>query len=129
MGRAVDDTADIVMTVVVYTPGRFLRTEVFDLPLMMTDPVATSKADIEMVETDMSGGEYDAAKVLGAWVHGPGVIHTKDGMSKREDMEDLKLWGPTRVITDMLKELGGPRLAYRCPPSPRRCPRAWSTAP
>ncbi|MCA0872463.1 TRAP transporter substrate-binding protein [Seohaeicola saemankumensis] len=118
MDQAIDGTADIVMTVVGYTPGRFPRTEVFELPFMMTDPVATSQAYMEMVETDMSGGEYDAVKVLGAWVHGPGVIHTKDGVSKLEDMEGLKLRGPTRVITDMLKELGATPVGMPLPAIP-----------
>jgi TRAP-type C4-dicarboxylate transport system substrate-binding protein len=106
MDQAIDGVADIIMTVVGYTPGRFPKTEVFELPFMMTNPVATSKAFQSMVDTDLQDGEYKDVKVLGAWVHGPGVIHTANGVTRPEDLEGLKMRGPTRVINDMLKELG-----------------------
>lgn len=118
MDQAIDGSSDIVMTVVGYTPGRFPKTEAFELPFMMTDPVATSKAFMDMVETDLQEGEYKDVKVLGAWVHGPGVIHTNTGVSKLEDMEGKKLRGPTRVITDMLKELGATPVGMPLPTIP-----------
>ena len=76
LDQARDGVVDLAMTVVGYTPGRYPRTEVFELPFMMKDPVGTSRAFWEMVETDFQGSEYQDVKVLGAWVHGPGVIHT-----------------------------------------------------
>lgn len=118
MDQAIDGTADIIMTVVGYTPGRFPKTEVFELPFMMTDPIATSKAFQELVETDLQDGEYKNVKVLGAWVHGPGVIHTNDPVTTLEDMEGKKLRGPTRVITDMLKELGSTPVGMPLPAIP-----------
>jgi TRAP-type transport system periplasmic protein len=118
MDQAIDGVADIVMTVVGYTPGRFPRTEVFELPFMMTDPVATSKAFHELVETELQAGEYKDVKVLGAWVHGPGVIHTATGVETLEDMQGLKMRGPTRVINDMLKELGATPIGMPLPAIP-----------
>ncbi|WP_373050318.1 TRAP transporter substrate-binding protein [Thalassovita aquimarina] len=118
MDQAIDGVADIVMTVVGYTPGRFPRTEVFELPFMMTDPVATSMAFQDMVKTDLQNSEYGSVKVLGAWVHGPGVIHTKNGVSKLEDLEGLKLRGPTRVISDLLGELGATPVGMPLPTIP-----------
>jgi TRAP-type C4-dicarboxylate transport system substrate-binding protein len=118
MDQAIDGVADIVMTVVGYTPGRFPKTEVFELPFMMTSPVATSKAFQEMVETDLQDGEYKDVKVLGAWVHGPGVIHANRPVNKVEDMSGLKLRGPTRVINDMLKELGATPVGMPLPAIP-----------
>ena len=79
MDQARDGVVDLSMTVVGYTPGRFPRTEVFELPFMMTNPVSTAAAYWEMVETDWQATEYKDVKVLGAWVHGPGVLHSKDG--------------------------------------------------
>ncbi|MDX1781187.1 MAG: TRAP transporter substrate-binding protein [Thalassovita sp.] len=118
MDQAIDGVADIVMTVVGYTPGRFPRTEVFELPFMMTDPVATSKAFQDMVETDLQNSEYSSVKVLGAWVHGPGLIHTKNGVTKLEDLEGNKLRGPTRVINDLLGELGATPVGMPLPAIP-----------
>jgi len=106
MDQAKDGVADITMTLTGYTPGRFPRSEVFELPFMMTNPVATSKAFWAMVSEDWQNNEYKDTQVLGAWVHGPGVIHTKDPVKKLEDMKGKKLRGPSRVINDLLKEMG-----------------------
>ena len=118
MDQAIDGSADIIMTVVGYTPGRFPKTEVFELPFMMTDPIATSKAFMEMVETDLQAGEYGDVKVLGAWVHGPGVVHTRNPVASLDDIEGLKMRGPTRVITDMLNELGATPVGMPLPAIP-----------
>ncbi len=118
MDQARDGVVDIAMTVVGYTPGRFPRTEVFELPFMMTNPVATAAAYWEMVETDWQSNEYSDVKVLGAWVHGPGVIHTADGVSSLEDMDGLTMRGPTRIINDLLSELGAEPVGMPLPAIP-----------
>lgn len=118
MDQAIDGVTDIAMTVVGYTPGRFPSTEVFELPFMMTDPVATSLAFQQMIDDEWQGTEYADVKVLGAWVHGPGVLHTSKPVTKLEDMEGLKLRGPTRVINDMLKELGAQPVGMPLPAIP-----------
>ncbi|WP_417686507.1 TRAP transporter substrate-binding protein [Roseibium sp.] len=116
--QARDGVVDIIMTVTGYTPGRFIKTEVFELPFMMKGSVATSKAFWEYVESDLQNEEYKDVKMLGAWVHGPGVIHTADGVSKLEDMQGKKLRGPTRVINDLLKELGAVPVGMPLPSIP-----------
>lgn len=118
MDQARDGVVDMVMTVVGYTPGRFPRTEVFELPFMMTSPVASSLAFWEMVETDFQSNEYADVKVLGAWMHGPGVIHSSEPIEKLEDMKGRTVRGPTRVINDMLKELGGTPVGMPLPAIP-----------
>lgn len=118
MDQARDGVVDLSMTVVGYTPGRFPRTEVFELPFMMTNPVATAAAFWEMVETDFQSNEYADVKVLGAWVHGPGLIHTQDGVTSLEDMEGLTLRGPTRIINDLLGELGAEPVGMPLPAIP-----------
>jgi len=123
MDQAIDGIADIVMTVVGYTPGRFPRSEVFELPFMMTDPVATSLALQQMVEEDFQASEYGDVVVLGAWVHGPGVIHSRNGVTRLEDMEGLKLRGPTRIIIDMLGELGAEPVGMPLPAIPEALTR------
>ncbi len=118
LDQARDGVVDLAMTVVGYTPGRYPRTEVFELPFMMKDPVGTSRAFWEMVETDFQESEYQDVKVLGAWVHGPGVIHTKVPVTKLEDMKGKTLRGPTRVINDMLSELGATPVGMPLPAIP-----------
>ncbi len=118
MDQARDGVVDLSMTVVGYTPGRFPRTEVFELPFMMTSPVATSLAFWQMVEEDFQSNEYADFKVLGAWVHGPGVIHSTDPIEKLEDMKGKTVRGPTRVINDMLSELGATPVGMPLPAIP-----------
>jgi TRAP-type C4-dicarboxylate transport system substrate-binding protein len=118
LDQARDGVVDLAMTVVGYTPGRYPRTEVFELPFIMKDPIGTSRAFWEMVESDFQQSEYQDVKVLGAWVHGPGVIHTKDPMTKLEDMQGKTLRGPTRVINEMLSELGATPVGMPLPAIP-----------
>ncbi len=103
--QAREGVADIIMTVVGYTPGRFPKSEVFELPFMMRGSVATSKAYWELVENELQNEEFKEVKMLGAWVHGPGLIHSKDPITKLEDLEGMKVRGPTRVINNMLSKL------------------------
>ncbi|MAC76971.1 MAG: C4-dicarboxylate ABC transporter [Rhodobacteraceae bacterium] len=118
MDQARDGVVDIVMTLVGYTPGRFPRTEVFELPFMMTSPIATSQAFWEMVDTDWQDSEYKDVKILGAWVHGPGVIHSREGVESLEDMKGLKLRGPTRMTNELLGELGATPVGMPLPAIP-----------
>ncbi|WP_439156152.1 TRAP transporter substrate-binding protein [Yoonia sp.] len=118
LDQARDGVVDMTMTLVGYTPGRFPRSEVFELPFMMTDPVATSLAFWEMMETDFQNNEFSDVKVLGAWVHGPGVIHTETPMTKLEDMAGRTMRGPTRVINDLLSELGATPVGMPLPAIP-----------
>ena len=73
--QAIEGVADIVWTVVGYTPGRYPMTEVFELPFMMTNARAVSHAYWEMFEERMKDTEFKDVKILGTWVHGPGLIH------------------------------------------------------
>lgn len=116
--QARDGVTDLSMTLTGYTPGRFSRTEVFELPFIMSNPVATSLAFQQMMEEDFQASEYADVKILGAWVHGPGVIHSADPIVKLEDMQGKTLRGPTRVINDLLAELGAEPVGMPVPGIP-----------
>lgn len=104
--QAVDGAVDIALTLPGYTAGRFNRTEVYELPFLMNDTVAGSKAFWDMVEADLQDGEYDEAQILSAWVHSRGHLHSETPIRKLEDLAGLEMRGPTRVVTDLLGELG-----------------------
>lgn len=118
MDQARDGIVDIACTLPGYTPGRFPVTEVIELPFMMTSPVATAKAYWEMVETGLQDSEYRDVKVLGAWCHGPGLIHSTRGVSRLEDLRNMTVRGPTRVINDLLSELGAEPVGLPLPAIP-----------
>ena len=74
--QVIDGAIDITWNVVGYTPGRFPSTEVFELPFMVNDARAASAAFWKMMEADIADREFSDVKMLGSWVHGPGVIHS-----------------------------------------------------
>lgn len=106
MDQAIDGVADIVWTVVGYTPGRFPSTEVFELPFMMTDARATSRAYWEMFDKHWKDTEFKDVHILGTWVHGPGMIHTKDPVNSPADMQGMKIRGGSRSVNALLTKLG-----------------------
>ncbi len=117
--QARDGVVDIVWTLPGYTPGRFPRSEVFELPFTMTSAEATSRAFWELFDSDMKDTDFAGLKILGAWVHGPGVIHAKGtGIAKLEDMQGKKLRGPTRVINALLSEMGAEPIGMPVPAIP-----------
>lgn len=106
LDRAIDGVDDIVWTVVGYTPGRFPSTEVFELPFMVEDARAASCAYWTMFDEGMKDGEFKDAKILGTWVHGPGMFHTMDPVETPADLQGMKIRGGSRLVNDLLTAAG-----------------------
>lgn len=118
MDQAIDGVADIVWTVVGYTPGRFPSTEVFELPFMMTDARAASRAYWEMYETHMKDSEFRDVKVLATWVHGPGLLHTSEPVRTPDDLQGMKIRGGSRSVNALLTKLGATPVGMPVPAVP-----------
>ena len=116
--QAKDGVVDIVWTLPGNTAGRFPRIEVFELPFMMNNAEATSKAYWEYVQT-VAPDEFKDVQVLALHVHGPGMFHTKDKLIKTaDDLRGMKVRGPTRQITKMLGYLGATPVGMPLPQIP-----------
>ncbi len=116
--QAIDGVADIVWTVSGYSPGRFSHAEVFELPFMMTDAEATSSAYWDMAQKYMVDGEFKDFHLLGAWVHGPGLIHSSNPIMTPDDLNGVKLRAPTRVTNMMFSGMGATAVGMPVPAVP-----------
>jgi TRAP-type transport system periplasmic protein len=113
-----DGVVDVVWTLPGNTAGRFPRIEVFELPFIMSNAEATSKAYWEYVQT-AAPDEFKDTQVLALQVHGPGVIHTVDKPVKSiADMRGLKLRAPTRQVTKLMGVLGATPVGMPLPQIP-----------
>ncbi|MEP1389201.1 MAG: TRAP transporter substrate-binding protein [Yoonia sp.] len=117
MDQAIDGVADIVWTVVGYTPGRFPTTEVFELPFMVEDASAASCAYWTMYEAHMQE-EFADVHVLGTWVHGPGMFHTADPVEVPADLEGMKIRGGSRLVNQLLERGGATPVGMPVPAVP-----------
>ncbi|MBE7939935.1 MULTISPECIES: TRAP transporter substrate-binding protein [Ramlibacter] len=116
--QARDGVVDVIWTLPGNTAGRFPRVEVFELPFMMTNAEATSKAYWEYVQT-MAPDEFKETQVLALQVHGPGVIHTAEKPVKSiNDLRGLKMRAPTRQVTKLLGSLGATPVGMPLPQIP-----------
>ena len=104
--QARDGVVDIVWTLPGNTAGRFPRIEVFELPFIMNNAEATSKAYWEYFQTQCPD-EFKETHVIALQVHGPGMFHSANKLiTKAADLKGMKVRGPTRQVTNMLKAVG-----------------------
>ena len=116
--QARDGVVDIVWTVLGYTPGRFPKTEAFELPFLGADAESTSRAFHEFVAANAMD-EFAGVKPIALHVHGPGLLHVKgEGVATLDDMSGLKLRGPTRIVTKLLDSLGATAIGMPVPAVP-----------
>lgn len=116
--QAIDGVADIVWTVVGYTPGRFPRTEVFELPFFIEDARAASYAFHKLFEAHMADTDFADVEVLGTWVHGPGVIHTDAPVTEPGDLQGMRIRGGSRLVNDLLTRVGAESIGMPVPAIP-----------
>ena len=104
--QARDGVVDIVWTLPGNTAGRFPRVEAFELPFMMNNAEATSKAYWEYVQTQ-APDEFKDTHVIALHVHGPGMFHSATKPIRSVgDLRGMKVRGPTRQVTKMLGAVG-----------------------
>lgn len=116
--QVIDGVADITWTVAGYTPGRFPRTEVFELPFTMTDAEVVSRAYWKLAEETMMDADFKDIHTLAVHVHGPGLIHSTDPVESLDDLNGVKLRAPTRVTNMMFASLGATPVGMPVPAVP-----------
>ena len=116
--QARDGVVDLIWTVLGYTPGRFPKSEAFELPFMVTTAEATSRAFHEYVLANAMD-EFKDVHPIALHTHGPGLLHVKgEGVHKLEDMAGLKIRTPNRVASGMLTAFGATPIGMPVPAVP-----------
>ncbi len=116
--QAIDGVADVIWTVVGYTPGRFPRAEVLELPFMVSDARAASYAYWKLFDAHLKDTEFKDVHVLGTWVHGPGLFHTADPVETPADLQGMKIRGASRMVNMLLEALGAEPVGMPVPSVP-----------
>lgn len=116
--QVIDGVIDMTWNVVGYTPGRFPSTEVFELPFMVDDAGTASAAFWTMLDSGIADSEFGDVKVLGGWVHGPGVIHSDRTVATPSDMNGMKIRGASRQVNALLAVLGATAVGMPVPAVP-----------
>lgn len=101
-----DGVADIVWTLPGYQAGRFLATEVFELPFMVSNAEKASKAMWDYAAKN-AREEYKGVKPLIFHVIPGTHLHTTSKQIKTlADFKGLKLRAPNRMATKLVSALG-----------------------
>jgi TRAP-type C4-dicarboxylate transport system substrate-binding protein len=104
--QARDGVAEITWTVLGYTPGRFVKSEVVELPFMTgLSSEASSQAFWEYVQSH-AADEFKDVKLLAVHTHGPGLFHTKAPVTGLDSLKGMKIRGGSRIVNNMLTKLG-----------------------
>jgi TRAP-type C4-dicarboxylate transport system substrate-binding protein len=102
-----------------YQPGRFPEAEALELPFMTPKSgEEASRAAWEYTQ-DYLMDDFSDVHLIAAHMHGPGIIHKKgDAVAAVSDMAGLKLRGPSRPATLLLKKLGAEPVGMPVPAFP-----------
>jgi TRAP-type transport system periplasmic protein len=100
--------ADVSFTVHGYTPGRFVFTQMAELPFLgnQSEPVAVAFNKIASKYPEFVQ-EQAGVKVLSFFTHGPGIVfNTKRPIAKVDDLSGLKFRVGGGMVNDISKSLG-----------------------
>jgi len=103
--QAASGIVDMSLGLPRYTEGAFPRTSAFELPFMMKSAETTSRSLYTLVEEDLQFNEFQSAKILATWVHGPSVLHTNKPINSVEDLKGLKI-STNFQVGKLLERLG-----------------------
>lgn len=100
--------ADVSFTVHGYTPGRFVYTQMAELPFLgnHAEPISIAYTKVSFAHPQFAA-EHEGVKVIAIFTHGPGaVMNTKKPVTKVEDFQGLKWRTGGGMVSDVAKSLG-----------------------
>lgn len=117
-GQVRDGTADIVWTLLGYTPGVFPRSEVFELPLVHAGS-ATDTTIALNASLDLLGEDFSDVHVLFLHSHDGNLIHSATtAVRTLEDAKGMKLRTPSRTGAWVIDAIGAEPVGMPVPTLP-----------
>ncbi|WP_212523782.1 TRAP transporter substrate-binding protein [Actibacterium sp. MT2.3-13A] len=102
-----------------YQPGRFPEAEALELPFMVTKSAEEASKAAWVYTQKHLMDDFQDVYLIAAHMHGRGLVHKKGpAIAKVEDFEGLKLRGPSRPATLLLKKLGATPVGMAVPAFP-----------
>ena len=100
--------ADLSYTVQGYTPGRFVTTQMAEVPFLGNSSESTSVAFQRMYgKYPAIAAEHAGVKVIAVFTHGPGIVfNTKRPIAKVDDLGGLKFRVGGGMVNEITKALG-----------------------
>lgn len=96
--RARTGIADVTWSFHGYNPGRFVVTQIVELPGLDASAYEATIAYNRIHEKYLAkAGEHDGTKVLSVFSHGPGIIHTKERITSMDQFNGMKVRTPGGV--------------------------------
>jgi TRAP-type transport system periplasmic protein len=100
-----DGITDIGWTLPGYSPGRFPRIEVFELPFVMSSIEVMNRAMLEFLANHPE--EFADVRILQVFAHAGQVVHSKTPIRTAGDFAGKKIRVPSRVSSWIVEALGG----------------------
>jgi TRAP-type transport system periplasmic protein len=100
--------ADISFSVQGYTPGRYIHTQMAELPFLgnYSEPISVAYNKVAMKNPQFAA-EHQGMKVIAFFTHGPGIVfNTKRPITKVEDLAGLKFRVGGGMVNEISKTLG-----------------------
>ncbi len=112
-----DGIADVVHGVHAYTPSRFRLTQLVEMPFLGDNGAAISAAYWKVHHAHLAAAnEHRDVKLLGLWVHGPGLILNRvRAVRSVDDLNGLKIRVAGGLMTKMVSTLGAVPIAAPVP--------------
>jgi TRAP-type C4-dicarboxylate transport system substrate-binding protein len=105
--RVIDGVADIGFILTPMAGGKLKQEDVASLPFETNNSTEAAVALWNLYAKGVTAGEFSQVKPLGIWVFPNAALHTKETVSKLEDVKGLKLVASNLVSAKIATALGG----------------------
>jgi len=117
MDQVRDGVADIVWGVPTYIAGRYVKSEVFELPFMASNAKQGSQALWDYIQVNAKD-EFKGVKPLFVHVTEGYLFHARSEIKSLESLKGLKIRTPNRLSARMIQALGATPVQMPMPQVP-----------